>query len=110
MKLFISVFLLSIFLTAHAEPLECKQGPANKVFGGQNWYVYACNDNASIVIVSAPGNPAMPFYFSISPINGNYAINGEGTGNKAITEATYKQLKALTKEQVMSLYNEAKGA
>lgn len=105
MKLFIAIFCSLFILNVHAGPLECNQGPTSKFFGGQNWYVYACNDNASIVIVSTPKNPATPFYFIVSLVNGSYAIHGEGTGNKAITEAAYNQLKALTKEQIMSLHN-----
>src|SRR5437868_1067158 len=40
-----------------AANLNCKAGPVLKTFGGTQWNVYGCDDNASVVIITAPGNP-----------------------------------------------------
>src|SRR5258708_6022499 len=43
--------------------LNCKSGPLTRTFGKTSWYVYGCDDGHSVVVITAPGNPAMPFYF-----------------------------------------------
>src|SRR5262249_34898327 len=47
--------------------LQCDIGPIAKTYGKTQWLVYSCNDNRTVIIVSAPGNPAMPFYFAFYP-------------------------------------------
>lgn len=93
-----------------AAPLECKAGPLSKSFGGNDWLVYACNDDKSVVVVSASGNPAMPFYFSISLIDGRYVVHGEGKGDKSASSAANRELIKLTKEQIEKLIIAAKKA
>jgi len=92
-----------------AEPpaLNCDRGPANKTFVKSPWLVYGCNDSHSVVVVTAPGSPAMPFYFMFSFTNGAYSLVGESTGSKAVTDAAYGELSKLTSPQVQSLYSEA---
>jgi hypothetical protein len=95
--------------TASAGPpgLNCALGPAAKTFGGSQWLVYACDDNHSVVVVSAPGSPAMPFFFMFSFGNGRYRLQGEGTGEKVATDAAYKQLSVLTESDIRNLFEEA---
>lgn len=50
--------------------LNCDIGPGTKTFGKSSWLVYSCTDNKSLVMVSAPGSPAVPFYFFLQ--EGNY--------------------------------------
>ncbi len=88
--------------------LECKIGPLTKVYGGTEWLVYSCDDNRSIVIVSAPGSPAAPFYFSYFPEAGGYNLSGEGTGNRAETDLAYKELAALKAKDIALLIAETK--
>lgn len=90
--------------------MECKTGPLSKSFGGNDWLVYACSDDKSIVVVSASGNPAMPFYFSISPKDGSYVVHGEGKGDKSASSEANKELGKLTKEQIEQLIADAKNA
>ncbi|MEJ1967191.1 MAG: hypothetical protein WDN03_00930 [Rhizomicrobium sp.] len=56
---------------------QCKTGPVTKLYGGPTWLVYSCDDDRSVVIVSAPGSPAAPFYFSYFPEAGGYHLSGE---------------------------------
>ncbi|MGX5202169.1 hypothetical protein [Aliikangiella sp. IMCC44632] len=102
--------LLFLSSTIFAEPMECTIGPITQSYGGNNWLVYACSDNESIVVVSAQGNPAMPFYFSISKKSGFYKVNGEGTGDKVATDAAYKELVNLNEEAIRKLILLAKNA
>ena len=69
--------------------------------------VYGCDDRKSVVIVTAPGNPAMPFYFFFVPNADGYQLHGEGNGNKAVTDAAYKDLTALTAPDIAALVAEA---
>lgn len=45
----------------------------------------------------------MPFVFSLYKKAGLYQLHGEGTGRKALTDAAYKELRALTEEQINAL-------
>jgi hypothetical protein len=82
-------------------------GPVYKIFGGTKWLVYGCADGHSVVVISAPGNPATPFYFMLSPGGRGYEVVGEGEGQREATAAAYAELKALTESQVKALVAEA---
>jgi hypothetical protein len=90
-----------------ASELDCKIGPITKPYGGTSWLVYACNDQHSLVFVSAPGSKAMPFYFSLTKENGNYHINGEGAGDKRATDAAFREISTLTATEIAKLVSEA---
>jgi hypothetical protein len=96
---------------AAAQPanLNCRIGPIEKTYGGTKWNVYGFDDKKSIVIVTAPGNPAMPFYFFFLPNGDGYQLHGEGTGDKKITDAAYKDLAALPDSDIAALVAEASG-
>lgn len=64
-------------------PLQCSIGPVTKVYGSTPWLVYSCNDASSVVVVSAPGSAASPFYFFFHPDGAGYHLTGEGPGSKA---------------------------
>jgi hypothetical protein len=91
-------------------PMDCGNGPAPRTFGGTPWLVYACSDSHSVVLMSAPGSKAMPFYFMFSWENGSYRLIGEGTGNKAATDAAYVALKTLNMAEIMGLFAAGKAA
>jgi hypothetical protein len=98
-------FIPTIVL-AQMPQLDCHVGPLDKVYGGTHWLVYACNDNQTAVAVSAPGNPASPFYFILSGKGGK--LQGEGTGDKSATDAAYSELSRLSNKDVLSLIEAAK--
>lgn len=104
-----AALLLANAGAAFAQPanLNCKIGPVEKTYGGTRWNVYGCDDKKSVVIVTAPGNPAMPFYFFFVPNAGGYQLHGEGTGDKKATDAAYKDLAALTEADIAALVDEA---
>jgi hypothetical protein len=87
--------------------LLCDRGPvATKAFGGTQWQIYGCNDNRSVAIVTAPGNPAIPFYFLLAEINGVYTVSGEGTGRRDLTAKAYNDIIKLTRPQIDALVKE----
>jgi hypothetical protein len=90
--------------------LDCSIGPANRSYGGVPWLVYACSDNATVVLVSAPGSPAAPFYFTFFRKNGRYSLGGEGTGARSVTDRAYSDLSALSEPEVKGLLASAKAA
>jgi hypothetical protein len=99
--------LAALPLVANAgSPLQCDVGPVTKVFGSVPWLVYSCNDASSVVLVSAPSSPAMPFYFIFTLEGGAYRLRGEGTGSKAVTDASLKELQALSAADILSLRRE----
>ena len=95
-----------------AEPIQCKVGPIEKMFGETKWVVNSCDDGKSIVLVSAPGNPAMPFYFMITEKDGKLAIHGEGNGSKEASSAAGRDLETLIASEgaVAALIAETKTA
>jgi|SRR5580704_7458800 hypothetical protein len=87
-------------------PIQCDVGPVTKTYGSVPWLVYSCKDSKSLVVVSAPGSAAAPFYFFFSPDAGGYHIRGEGTGLKAITDAALRDLQNLSGADIWALIRE----
>ena len=92
---------------ASSSGLSCTIGPANKIFGKSHWLVYGCDDGHSVVVISAPGSPAMPLYFFFVVGSKGMQLNGEGTGNKQATDAAYAELKLLSEADVAALFEQA---
>ena len=105
-----AVLLLGCPVAALAQQpaLNCDIGPITRTFGGTQWLVYSCRDNRSVVVFSAPGNPAMPFYFMFSANGDGYRLVGEGTGQKQFTEAALKGLSKLVEQDIIKLIAETK--
>ncbi|MET3116453.1 hypothetical protein AAKU64_000659 [Undibacterium sp. GrIS 1.8] len=104
----LSALLLFGSSTFAAEPnINCKIGPVTKTFGGSSWLVFGCSDKRSVVVVTASGSIAAPFYFMFAFGTSGYKLYGEGTGNKAATDAAYKDLIELSASQIDGLFSEA---
>ncbi|MEK6770507.1 MAG: hypothetical protein AABY62_02535 [Pseudomonadota bacterium] len=87
---------------------KCDVGPLNKTYGKTPWLVYSCNNdkaegNAMVVLVSAPGNPAMPFVFFFYVKDGGYRLYGEGAGSKEASGAALNELQQLTESDITGL-------
>ena len=105
------VVLNPLFAVAEDEDtFNCTIGPITKTFGQAQWLVYSCNDDKTVVIVSAPGSPAMPFYFTFLPTDAGHRLFGEGTGNKEATAAAFEQLKSLSEDDIANVIKETKEA
>ena len=89
-----------------AAPMACEVGPLQKEYGGTDWVVYSCSDGRTVVIHSAAGNPAMPFYFMFFQDGTDLRLYGEGTGEKKYTEAAFKELEPMTAQDVATLVQE----
>ena len=84
-------------------PLTCNRGPITKSFGKSDWLTYSCNDGKTVVLVSAPGSPAMPFYFTVFPQGDVYHVTGEGTGPKSATDPAYVELSKLSASDIQAI-------
>lgn len=95
---------------ADDKALKCETGPIAKTYGKTSWVVYSCLDNRTVVIHSASGSPAMPFYFIFFPDKdkGGYRLYGEGAGKKEATAAAYEELKTLSDQEIAALITETK--
>jgi hypothetical protein len=89
-------------------PLDCHMGPITKTYGGTSWLVYSCDDNGSVVFLSAPGSPAFPFYFVMYATEKGRRIEGEGTGDKKVTDVVVEELQRLSKADVAALIAQTK--
>ncbi|MBI2741223.1 MAG: hypothetical protein HYX38_32400 [Rhodospirillales bacterium] len=95
-----------------SEPrITCDRGPfATKTYGGYPWELYGCSDNRSIAVVTARGNPGMPFYFLFAEKGGQYQLSGEGTGRPEFTRKAYDDLRRLSQQDIRALVREAQKA
>ena len=84
--------------------LNCEVGPLHRTYGKTDWLVYSCDDTRSVVVVSAEGNPAVPFYFIVyvKP-DGAVKLYGEGNGDKSASQAAFDELKQLSQSEVAAL-------
>jgi hypothetical protein len=108
---FLPTLVLSLFgsfTVADAQPTKCEIGPVQKTYGSTQWLVYSCQDGRSLVIVTAPGNPAMPFYFFLHPSDAGYRLEGEGTGNKDVTDRTASELQRLSGAEIAAIVDETR--
>jgi len=103
MKRHLLFFALVAPALVGAAPLQCNIGPITKECGSVPWLLYSCDDGKSLVVVSAPGSPAAPFYFFFSPEGRGYHLRGEGTGLKSLTDAALKDLQVLSNAEIASL-------
>ena len=87
---------------------KCDVGPLNKTYGNASWLVYSCTTDKNVVIVSAPGNPALPFVFCFCIKDGVYRLFGEGAGNKVISDAARNELNLLGKAEIAELIRQTK--
>jgi hypothetical protein len=90
--------------------LKCEVGPVTRQYGGADWLVYSCDDKRSRIVVTAPGNPAGPYYFFYLYSDKGYDLRGEGTGDKQATDKAYEDLKNLSEDQIASLLLETQKA
>jgi hypothetical protein len=110
MRILIGITLIAFSVIALADEersMECDVGPITKTFGKTEWLVYGCSDGRSVLVVPGPGNPAMQFYFLLSPKDEEVEIHGEGLGSKHATEAAYQDLEKLSVEQIAALFSES---
>jgi hypothetical protein len=94
--------------SANAQQMKCETGPVLKTYGSTPWLAYSCDDGLSIAIVSAPGNPASPFYFFLHPNEGVYRIEGEGTGDKGVADRAIAELQGLSQREITGLIDETR--
>jgi hypothetical protein len=93
---------------AQQPTLDCSVGPLSRTYGSTPWLVYACSDGKSVVALTTSNSPAAPFYFMLYPKDGKYAVVGEGTGPKSLTDRAYADLTRLTEQDIAALVSAAK--
>lgn len=110
LAILLTLFISQSWAFAGDKAMKCETGPLAKTYGKTSWVVYSCLDNRTVVIHSASGNPAMPFYFMFFPDKdkGGYRLYGEGTGKKDTTAAAYEELKSLSEQEITALIAETK--
>jgi hypothetical protein len=108
----LSLVAFAVAAQGPSEPrITCDRGPfGSKTYGGTAWELYGCSDNRSIAIVTARGNPGMPFYFLFAERNGQYQLSGEGTGRPEFTRLAYDDLRRLSQQDIRALVKETQKA
>ena len=89
----------------------CDRGPfATRTYGGTPWDIYGCNDNRSVAIVTARGNPGLPVLFPVRRTQRQYRLSGEGTGRAEVTRKAYEDLVRLSQKDIQALVKETQKA
>lgn len=92
------------------EPATCLAGPVERTFGGTRWLVHGCDDRESLAIGAVPDNPAAPFVFILSKVDGQYAVGGdrigEGRGDVDAILAADQDIRKLDPAAVEALLRE----
>ena len=109
---FISLFGQVVAQENAEGTVACDIGPVAKEFGGTEWNVFSCTKPDQVVIVAAPGNPAMPFYFVLYMEDGERKLHGQGTGSKEATTAAFEDLRVVveSEESIAALIAETEEA
>lgn len=107
--------LLASFDAAAQGPSErritCDRGPFGaSTYGGTAWDIYGCNDERSVAVVTAQGNPGLPFYFLFTESNGHYRLSGEGTGRPEFSRKAYDDLARLSQQDIQALVKQTQKA
>lgn len=105
--------LVSSAFAAEKTSQACDVGPLSKTYGKTPWLVYSCNNaaaegDARVLLVSAPGNPAMPFVFFFYIKDGAYRLYGEDQGSKEASGAALAELQKLTQRDIENLVAQTK--
>jgi hypothetical protein len=106
--LLVSVAAIAAESSPATESFTCDIGPLNKTYGKNPWLVYSCNDGRTVVVVSAPGNPAMPFSFTLAIGDHGLQVTGEGKGRMGVVNAMYNDITSLSVRDVRHLIEETK--
>ena len=83
--------------------LTCEVGPIDRDYGGSTFEVYSCDDGKSVVASAKRGSKAYPFYFIVSPANGEVRLYGQGDGDSEASQAAFNDLNETTPAQVGEL-------
>lgn len=88
--------------------LQCDLGPVERYYAGIQWHVFACDDGASVVVITGPKSPEdLAFYFILFPEDGDYQLAGEGNGDKALTRPAFEALSEMSPNEIRALHAEA---
>ena len=91
--------------------ITCDRGPFGaRTYGGTVWDIYGCNDERSVAVVTAQGNPGLPFYFLFTESNGHYRLSGEGMGLPQFSSKAYEDLARLSQEDIQALVKQTQKA
>lgn len=93
---------------AAADGQDCLTGPVTREYGGADWLVYACADGETLAFISAPDNPATPFYFMLVNVAGQLQLSGEGSGQRDAAQAAFDDLSLITEFERAALLSDTK--
>jgi hypothetical protein len=84
--------------------LRCDKGRIQKKLGHEEWLISQCDDG-TLAIAAAPGNPVTSGFFLFEKAAGEYQLFGV-TPTDRRGRAAYRDLQALTGEQIGQLVRE----
>lgn len=88
--------------------LVCNQGPITETIGGSEWKVYGCLDCCSLIFFATEGSPAFPYYFILTPENGDYKLYSEGAGDSVAVDAAQIEIESYDAQEIRALIQKTK--
>ena len=55
--------------------IDCRTGPAERLFGGTAWHIFACSDD-SLTVLARKANPVFPAMMSVRVLDGQTEVSG----------------------------------
>ena len=92
------------------QPVRCENRADHETFGATEWIIYSCDDEVSLVVISAQGNPASPFVFHLRRGPQSYQVVGEGNGDEGAGDAAGADLAELSSAEIAALLADIKVA
>ena len=83
--------------------LQCETGPVDRDYGGSAVTIFSCDDDKSLVAFAKPGTRAYPYFFILSPMDGQVRLYGEGDGDNEAGRAAFTDLNELLPAEVADL-------
>jgi hypothetical protein len=88
--------------------LQCAIGPVDREYGGSAFSIYSCDDDKSVVAVAKRGSRAFPFYFIVSPVDGEVRLYGQGDGDEEASRDAFTDLNQISPADVAALVRATK--
>lgn len=88
--------------------MVCETGPLVRAFGGHDWVVYACNDDASMIIMAPPETEAGRSFLFLGAGADGYDIAAEADGDRAITQAARDEIASMSTRELAGLLAEVR--
>ena len=94
---------------AMAAPVaQCDVGPVARNYGGAPWLVFSCHDQARLLFVAPPVNPAHPSTIVLSRVGDSFHVDTISNGDRRAAVEAGQAIGGLSPEEFDALIAQTK--